>query len=808
MMNVVKKKTIIKNVKDFFSIIWSPLLVNLVFFILARVIEGVLLSRNHQLEHLWRDVSLGFLLDVPVFAVVSILGVMLMLAFYPIGKKLSVYTGVGAFFIFHLFHWPVLYFFILTYTPLDRLVFAHSLQEITTTISTAGINYASVIFLLIAFSSIFWIAAFAFLSLKPGLRFAKYFSIGILFWLVAGLLLRFDFKDQQDYRRQMIHKHKSAHFYSDLLAYFKGGDSNPFAALSMVEQVKKYQQLFNHHKYASDQYPFLVYRPKNNPLGRYFPVSERPPSIVMIIVEGLGNDFIDSREPLSLMPFLYSLKEKSLYWDHFLGTGERSYAVLPSMIGSLPHGEIGFSMLRDMPLHLTLVNQLAPAGYQTGFFYGQGGYFHEKQNFLKRNNIDVFVDKTGYSDEFTIIYDAHTNYNWGYHDQDLFRNYFKISNHDPAVPQLDIFFTGTMHSPFAIDQEEHYRKRFREVIENANLDNHTESFYLQYERFLKTLLFTDDALQYFFTRYAEQKDYENTIFVITGDHPMTEIPIENLLKRYHVPLIIYSPMLQYHSRFSSISSQFDVFPTLVNLLEQNFGVHFGDYTHLSGVTLDTTAQFSSGAVVPLMRGNRMIDEIVSGEYFLSGNQLFKISEGFNLVPLANDDKAAYLRNKLHAYNVANNIVITSGRLIPDSVFFANTRQQLIGDTLVNFHINDNSMFYNIQELPLDSGAVSGLTVFIRGEVTKQNDSQLPLLVLELRDAENEMLKWHPVGLEAFTKSSSAGEVKYFNRYLVLDFDVGNNPPYLFKAYLWNENKLNLDLSGIEFKLFSFSKELN
>lgn len=29
--------------------------------------------------------------------------------------------------------------------------------------------------------------------------------------------------------------------------------------------------------------------------------------------------------------------------------------------------------------------------------------------------------------------------------------------------------------------------------------------------------------------YAKRRDFKNTIFVITGDHPVTQLPIENTL---------------------------------------------------------------------------------------------------------------------------------------------------------------------------------------------------------------------------------------------------------------------------------------
>ena len=44
------------------------------------------------------------------------------------------------------------------------------------------------------------------------------------------------------------------------------------------------------------------------------------------------------------------------------------------------------------------------------------------------------------------------------------------------------------------------------------------------------------------------KEYENTIFIITGDHSMPELGLWQIseIERYHVPLIIFSPLLKHN----------------------------------------------------------------------------------------------------------------------------------------------------------------------------------------------------------------------------------------------------------------------
>ncbi len=63
-----------------------------------------------------------------------------------------------------------------------------------------------------------------------------------------------------------------------------------------------------------------------------------------------------------------------------------------------------------------------------------------------------------------------------------------------------------------------------------------------------SILFADDAIKGFINSYTKRADFNNTIFLITGDHRMPEIPMVSKIDRYHVPLLIYSPLLKRNSK--------------------------------------------------------------------------------------------------------------------------------------------------------------------------------------------------------------------------------------------------------------------
>jgi hypothetical protein len=70
-----------------------------------------------------------------------------------------------------------------------------------------------------------------------------------------------------------------------------------------------------------------------------FQINEEKPNIVMIIIEGMGTEFIGK---MLWRITLISLIPKSLYWENFVNNAGRTFGALPSILGSLPYGEKDF----------------------------------------------------------------------------------------------------------------------------------------------------------------------------------------------------------------------------------------------------------------------------------------------------------------------------------------------------------------------------------------------------------------------------------------------------------------------------------
>src|SRR5215472_8426851 len=97
-----------------------------------------------------------------------------------------------------------------------------------------------------------------------------------------------------------------------------------------------------------------------------------------------------------------------------------------------------------------------------------------------------------------------------------------------------------------------------------------------YREIYSSILYTDAALRTYFAEQAKLPGYRNTIFLITGDHRLAEIPPSTRIDRYHVPLIIFSPSLKRPARIRSVSSQLDIAPTLLAFLRHHYRIRTPD----------------------------------------------------------------------------------------------------------------------------------------------------------------------------------------------------------------------------------------
>lgn len=568
----------------------------------------------------------------------------------------------------------LVFYFLTAMVPLGADLFGYSMAEIKQTIGSAGsLNLISILCFLLLIALI--VIAFRLSKKAKVSPFLSWMLAAVIFfvWLIPEKYMT----GPSHFKNEFINNltlDKSAFFYRNAVQYFFPPDNDAdiyadrFIGIDSKTANENGIKTFEYVDAA--QYPFLHLESTEDVLSPFFRKDSLRPDIVLLLVEGLGRAFSNEGAYLgSFTPFLDSLSTQSLYWSNFMSEGGRTFAVLPSVLGSLPFNKNGFCELgNNMPHQLSLMSLLKKNGYHTDFFYGGEAHFDFMDVFLKHQAIDTIHDISSFAKDYQKMPASSNGFSWGYGDKELFRHYFEVMDRGDQQPKLNVLLTLSTHSPFLVNQEDIYMKRFEERMNDLGFSKEQKAEHEKYSRQYASILFMDDALKYFFTQYQKRPEYEHTIFLITGDHRMPEIPMRTKIDRYHVPLIIFSPLLKRAVRFRSVSSHFDIAPSLLAFLKRIYGINIPTLADWMGTGLDTTYRFRNVHGYPYMQTKNNITDFIMGKWMMHDNELYRITPDMGLEPAADEQKMIELKGAFDRFRERNNRFILGASLIPDSIY--------------------------------------------------------------------------------------------------------------------------------------------
>jgi uncharacterized sulfatase len=151
---------------------------------------------------------------------------------------------------------------------------------------------------------------------------------------------------------------------------------------------------------------------------------------------------------------------------------------------------------------------------------------------------------------------------------------------------------------------------------------------------------------------------------------MPEIPMRTKIDRYHVPLIIYSPLLKRSADFLSISTHFDITPSLLAFLSHSYGLERPAVAPWMGTGLDTARGFRNTHAYPMIQTKTDQTDFVGGGYHLNGSQIFRLSPDMNEEPLTGETLTTQkkrLENGFAKFKRRNEQLTTGAKLLPDSL---------------------------------------------------------------------------------------------------------------------------------------------
>ncbi|HTI93779.1 MAG TPA: sulfatase-like hydrolase/transferase [Puia sp.] len=624
-----------------------------------------------------RVIGLAYLKDLAFFAQNALAGFFVFSVLYALHKRTARISFIILSTLLLFVQLALSAYFLTTLAPLGADLWAYSLTEIRQTVGAAGGVSLTMtgLFALAAALSIL-----VFIYLPPRIRPGKVLSAMAFIAVIAAPVWDLSaaansLKPGTEYSNNLS-LNKSWYFYTATAQHFFHPQqldldiySNAYIGEDPADPTTRGLVSFNYIN--EKEYPFLhALDTTSNVLSPFFNKAAAPPNIVIVLVEGLGRAFTNRGAYLgNFTPFLDSLSNKSLYWENFLSSGGRTFAVLPSLTGSLPFGRNGFNELgENMPPHLSLLSLLKDNGYRTSFYYGGDAHFDNMDLYLKKSQLTSINDEKTYPPGYSRM-PSTTGFSWGYGDRELFRRYFEVEK-DQQQPYANVLLTVATHSPFFINEQDLYLKKFEHRMDELGFTETTKRQYRDYQYQYASILFMDDALRYFLATYSKRADFKNTIFLITGDHRMPEIPMISKIDRYHVPLIIYSPLLQRTAAFSSVSTHFDITPSLLVWLRNDYHLHIPLYGSWMGSGLDTTRSFRNIHTSPLMQTKNDLVDFVMGEYLLNANDLYRINSSMQLTAEPDDSKTASLKTGFQRFKQKNEQLLGGARLIPDSLYQA------------------------------------------------------------------------------------------------------------------------------------------
>lgn len=721
----------------------------------------------------------GMLYDVVV------VGTILLMAFpvYYLGslllKRVTHFVFGSILLLLTVVHLLILMYFFYQLLPLDIFLYQYSLSEIFFTVTTSGISvWKFIIAFVLTIVVVVLLRRFLNrkeLSLKGVMSCSLFFVVGAVIIFLLGI-------SNTTFNR--FSKNKTLYFITQSVNYyFQKTNTIPFIYTN--EDALTYQALYPDKKYISTEYPYLhkFGGQEDNVLTSFFEPFDTTPNIVILIVEGFNDDYLYSYRSVDLMPKLKSLCNQSLYWKKCFTSGERSFAVVPSVLGSLPYGNKGFTLLETLPRHSSLVSILAADGYQTNFFYGQGRWFHQKGRFFRYNQTDIIFDKKNFSEKYQKIVVGDDDYFWGYDDKDLFNQSLEVLDTLNSKSHFDVYFTGTSHSPFVISDENEYDDRL-DSLKNKLVNDEDASFFETNRKFLRSLLFVDDAIDEFITNYKKRDDYSNTIFFITGDHPMTELPRTNLLKRYHVPLMVYSSKIKKPKIFTQVVSHLDVNKSLISLLETYRGRKIRVSSAMGNVlNVSDTARSKR---IAFMNDNREVIDYYANGYFISGQHLFRVENDLSLVEIYDDELFNQMEEELSSINKTMLYACNQNKIIPDSTYCKHLNYPLIVSIDQETEREYKQEYHDL----ITSTEVKNQDFVFDVSFNYSGDFGKDIsLVYQLSDHSGENIVWKELKF--------ASESGHYQTHISIPKQVTNDSTLFFASYFWNKKKQSMQYKNMK-----------
>ncbi|MCF6408463.1 LTA synthase family protein [Pseudalkalibacillus salsuginis] len=289
-------------------------------------------------------------------------------------------------------------------------------------------------------------------------------------------------------------------------------------------------------------------------------------NVVIITLESMQNFVIDNNlEGKEITPFLNELKkdEDTYYFPNFYhqtGQGKTSDSefLLDNSMYPLPSGAVFFTHSQNE--YQATPELLKEEGYHTANFHANNKSFWNRDIMYNSLGYDKFYSATDYDIK------PEESVGWGMKDEFFFQQSVDHMKELPE-PYYTKFITLTNHFPFTLEQEDEFIPEWSSNDGTVN-------------RYFTTVRYTDEAVKMFFDSLKNEGMYEDTVFILYGDHygisenhnkAMGEYlgkeitPFEST-QLQRVPMYIHIPGDGNGKVMDTVGGQVDLRPTIMHLL--------------------------------------------------------------------------------------------------------------------------------------------------------------------------------------------------------------------------------------------------
>jgi phosphoglycerol transferase MdoB-like AlkP superfamily enzyme len=278
-------------------------------------------------------------------------------------------------------------------------------------------------------------------------------------------------------------------------------------------------------------------------------------NVALISIESLSAAYMKAYGyEESVTPFLDQLAQKSLFFTNLYATGNRTVRGLEALTLCIPPtaGESVIKREKENKNKFTTGSVFKSKGYSVKYLYGGYSYFDNMKDFYGGNGYEI-VDRDNFTPEEITFANV-----WGVCDEDMAKKAISEMNKDykAGKPFFHHWMTVSNHRPFT----------YPEGKIDIPADSKSRKGGVKY---------TDYSIMKFFEMAQKQPWFKNTVFVIVADHcsssaGKTELPMD----KYRIPAMIYAPEFVAPQKFSQVTSQIDVMPTVLGLLNFKYQTKF------------------------------------------------------------------------------------------------------------------------------------------------------------------------------------------------------------------------------------------